>query len=83
MTDVHEAYPGHFLQALWMPKVATKVRKLLLTATNVEGWAHYAEQMVVEEGFADSDPRIRWPSWRRRSCATAATWSASSCTRPR
>ena len=59
MTDVHEAYPGHFLQALWMPKVATKVRKLLLAGTNVEGWAHYAEQMVVEEGFADSDPRIR------------------------
>jgi len=59
MTDVHEAYPGHFLQALWMPKVATKVRKLLAAGTNVEGWAHYAEQMVVEEGFSDSDPRIR------------------------
>lgn len=59
MTDVHEAYPGHFLQALWMPKVATRVRKLLAAGTNVEGWAHYTEQMVVEEGFADSDPRIR------------------------
>ena len=59
MTDVHEAYPGHFLQALWMPKVPTKVRKLLLAASNVEGWALYAEQMVVEEGFADTDPRIR------------------------
>jgi uncharacterized protein (DUF885 family) len=59
ITDVHEAYPGHFLQALWMPKVPTKVRKLLVAASNVEGWAHYAEQMVVEEGFADSDPRIK------------------------
>ncbi|HVP60257.1 MAG TPA: DUF885 domain-containing protein [Myxococcaceae bacterium] len=59
MTDVHEAYPGHFLQALWMPRVPTKVRKLLAAATNVEGWAHYTEQMVVEEGFADNDPRIR------------------------
>jgi len=59
MTDVHEAYPGHFLQALWMPNVSTKVRKLLAAATNVEGWAHYTEQMVVEEGFADSDPRIK------------------------
>ena len=59
MTDVHEAYPGHFLQSLWMPKVPTKVRKLLWANTNVEGWAHYAEQMVVEEGFADNDPRIR------------------------
>ena len=59
MTDVHEAYPGHFLQALWMPKVPTKVRKLLTAASNVEGWAHYTEQMVVEEGFADTDPRIK------------------------
>jgi hypothetical protein len=59
MTDVHEAYPGHFLQALWMPRVQTKVRKLAMTASNVEGWAHYTEQMVVEEGFADSDPRIK------------------------
>ena len=59
MTDVHEAYPGHFLQALWMPKVPTRVRKLLNASSNVEGWAHYTEQMVVEEGFADTDPRIR------------------------
>ncbi|HZX40756.1 MAG TPA: DUF885 domain-containing protein, partial [Myxococcaceae bacterium] len=59
MTDVHEAYPGHFLQALWLPKVATKVRKLLVASTNEEGWAHYTEQMVVEEGFADNDPRIK------------------------
>ncbi|HSP19872.1 MAG TPA: DUF885 domain-containing protein, partial [Myxococcaceae bacterium] len=59
MTDVHEAYPGHFLQALWMPRVQTKVRKLAMTASNLEGWAHYGEQMVVEEGFADTDPRIK------------------------
>jgi len=59
MTDVHEAYPGHFLQALWMPRVQTKVRKLAMTASNVEGWAHYGEQMVVEEGFADNDRRIK------------------------
>jgi len=59
MTDVHEAYPGHFLQALWLPKVPTKIRKLLVASSNVEGWAHYTEQMVIEEGFADTDPRIR------------------------
>ena len=59
MTDVHEAYPGHFLQALWLPRVPTKIRKLLVASSNVEGWAHYTEQMVIEEGFADTDPRIR------------------------
>jgi uncharacterized protein (DUF885 family) len=50
--DVHEAYPGHFLQFLYMPSVASKPRKLLYTTSNVEGWAHYAEQMMIDEGFA-------------------------------
>jgi len=59
MTDVHEAYPGHFLQALWLSQVSTKVRKLLTSNANQEGWAHYAEQMVIEEGFANNDPRIK------------------------
>lgn len=59
MTDVHEAYPGHFLQFLWSQKFPTKTRKLLAASSNAEGWAHYTEQMVVEEGFADADPRIK------------------------
>jgi uncharacterized protein (DUF885 family) len=52
--DVHEAYPGHFLQFLYMPRVASKVRKLMYTTANVEGWAHYAEQMMIDEGFAET-----------------------------
>ena len=59
MINVHEAYPGHFLQFLWAKQFPTKVRKLLGTSSNAEGWAHYAEQMVIEEGFADADPRIK------------------------
>jgi uncharacterized protein (DUF885 family) len=56
---VHEAYPGHFVQFLWSPQFPTKVRKLLAANSNVEGWAHYTEQMVVEEGFADENPKLR------------------------
>jgi uncharacterized protein (DUF885 family) len=59
LTNVHEAYPGHFLQFLWSQRYPTRVRKLLASASNAEGWAHYTEQMVVEEGFADADPRIK------------------------
>jgi uncharacterized protein (DUF885 family) len=59
MIDVHEAYPGHFLQFLYMPKVASKVRKLMYTTSNVEGWAHYAEQMMIDEGFGADDPKQR------------------------
>ena len=59
LIHVHEAYPGHFVQFLWAPQFPTKVRKLLATASNVEGWAHYTEQMVIEEGFADDNPKYR------------------------
>jgi hypothetical protein len=59
LIHVREAYPGHFVQFLWAPKFPTKVRKLLSTASNVEGWAHYAEEMVIEEGFADDNPKYR------------------------
>ena len=59
MIDVHEAYPGHFLQFLYMPAVASKVRKLMYTTANVEGWAHYAEQMMIDQGFGDGDPKLR------------------------
>jgi uncharacterized protein (DUF885 family) len=59
MVNVHEAYPGHYLQFLYAPKFPTKVRKLVGAGTNSEGWAHYAEQMMVEQGFGDGDPRYR------------------------
>ncbi|MBN8736078.1 MAG: DUF885 domain-containing protein [Xanthomonadales bacterium] len=48
----HEAYPGHYVQFLWMHKVDDRVRKLLGSATNAEGWAHYCEQMMLDEGLA-------------------------------
>jgi hypothetical protein len=54
LIDVHEAYPGHFLQFLYMPRVASKVRKLLAATANVEGWAHYTEQMMIDQGFAET-----------------------------
>jgi uncharacterized protein (DUF885 family) len=59
MINVHEAYPGHYLQFLYAPRFKTKVRKLLSCGTNVEGWAHYTEQMMVDEGFGGGDPRVR------------------------
>jgi uncharacterized protein (DUF885 family) len=57
--NTHEAYPGHFLQFLYAPRFPTKTRKLVSVGTNVEGWAHYAEQMMVDEGFGGGDPKIR------------------------
>jgi uncharacterized protein (DUF885 family) len=48
---IHEAYPGHYVQFLWVQQAPTKIRKLLGAASNSEGWAHYCEQMMLDEGF--------------------------------
>jgi uncharacterized protein (DUF885 family) len=50
-TSVHEAYPGHYVQFLWVPQAPSKVRKLLGSSSNAEGWAHYCEQMMLDEGY--------------------------------
>ncbi len=50
-TAVHEAYPGHYVQFLWLPQAPSKVRKLLGANTDVEGWAHYCEQMMLDQGY--------------------------------
>jgi hypothetical protein len=56
---VHEAFPGHYVQALYMNQVPTKVRKLIFPGSNVEGWAHYGEQMMLEEGWGNGDPKAK------------------------
>ncbi|HKW73966.1 MAG TPA: DUF885 domain-containing protein, partial [Terriglobales bacterium] len=50
-TAVHEVYPGHYIQFLWVPDAPSKVRKLLGCGSNAEGWAHYTEQMMLDEGY--------------------------------
>jgi uncharacterized protein (DUF885 family) len=50
-TAVHETYPGHYIQFLWVPQAPSRVRKLLGANTNVEGWAHYTEQMMLDQGY--------------------------------
>jgi uncharacterized protein (DUF885 family) len=58
-TAVHEAYPGHYTQFLWLRNLPTKVRKILGCSSNAEGWAHYSEQMMLEEGYGNGDLRLR------------------------
>jgi uncharacterized protein (DUF885 family) len=57
-TAIHEVYPGHYEQYLWTLKIHSKVRQLLYCGTTSEGWAHYTEQMMLDEGFS-SDPKVR------------------------
>jgi uncharacterized protein (DUF885 family) len=58
-TSIHEVYPGHYLQAMWIRKAPTKIERSLSSYSFVEGWAHYGEELMVEEGFGNADPQNR------------------------
>jgi uncharacterized protein (DUF885 family) len=58
-TAIHEVYPGHYVQFLWVPSATSKVRKLLGCGSNAEGWAHYTEQMMLDEGYGNGDKKLR------------------------
>jgi uncharacterized protein (DUF885 family) len=59
LITIHEVFPGHYLQFLYSKQFPTKTRKLLYASSNVEGWAHYSEQMMVDEGYGNGDPKMR------------------------
>ncbi len=58
-TAIHEVYPGHFVQFLWIGNNPSKIRKLIFSGTNAEGWAHYCEQMMLDEGYGNGDLKLR------------------------
>ena len=58
-TAVHEAMPGHYVQFLWIARAPSKIRKLLGCSSNAEGWAHYSEQMMLDEGYGKGDLKLR------------------------
>lgn len=52
VVSIHEAYPGHYLQFLCLnASPATRLEKILDSYAFVEGWAHYTELMMLDEGF--------------------------------
>jgi hypothetical protein len=65
-TAAHEAMPGHWLHSIYMRRTSGKVRRIWIglnpfpqPSSGQDGWAHYAEQMVLDEGFGAGDPRLR------------------------
>ena len=60
IVSAHEVYPGHFTNfAVGRHLPLTLSEKLLSANSFVEGWAHYGEQMMVDEGWGNGDPRVR------------------------
>ena len=57
--SVHEVWPGHYLQFLYARQFSSDTRKVFGANSNIEGWAHYVEQMVIDEGLHADDPKYR------------------------
>jgi hypothetical protein len=59
----HEVAPGHFSHSRALRRLTSQVRMTVQSSAFVEGWAHYAEELSVEEGLAADDPRIAIGVW--------------------
>jgi uncharacterized protein (DUF885 family) len=59
--SIHEVFPGHFLHYQHLRQVESTLRKSIVFSSSafVEGWAHYCEQMMVDEGFRKNDTGVR------------------------
>lgn len=59
--SIHEVYPGHFLHFQHLRQLESKLRKstMFASASLVEGWAHYSEQMLLDAGFEKGNHEIR------------------------
>src|SRR5881296_1588983 len=52
ITSIHEVYPGHYVQFLHLnASPANKVEKIFGSYAFIEGWAHYCEKMMLDEGY--------------------------------
>ena len=52
VVSIHEVYPGHYVQFLHLnASSASKVEKIFGSYAFIEGWAHYCEKMMIDEGF--------------------------------
>jgi len=64
--SAHEVAPGHYVHSLFMRRTPGKIRRIWIglnpfpqPSSGQDGWAHYAEQLVADEGFKQQDPRYR------------------------
>jgi uncharacterized protein (DUF885 family) len=71
IVSVHEAYPGHYVQFLCLnASSANRLEKIFTSYAFIEGWAHYTEEMMIEQGFgaqsqaAGPEQRVRGAKYR-------------------
>ena len=75
---IHEGVPGHYLQIALSNRYPSALRSVLWSGPMVEGWAVYAERMMIDEGYMDHDPLMRLINlkWYLRAVTNAIIDSA-------
>ena len=75
---IHEAIPGHYTQLVYANKAPSIIKSVFGNGAMVEGWAVYAEQIMMDAGFGNNEPEMRlmWYKWHLRSvCNTILDYS--------
>jgi uncharacterized protein (DUF885 family) len=63
--SIHETYPGHYTQFLHLKaSSATRIEKIFPSFAFVEGWAHYCEQMMADEGYGHNGDSVLAAKYR-------------------
>jgi uncharacterized protein (DUF885 family) len=57
--SIHEGIPGHYVQLYYANRDPSLIRSVLGSGSMIEGWAVYAERMMVDNGYMDDDPRMK------------------------
>jgi uncharacterized protein (DUF885 family) len=75
---IHEGVPGHYLQLALSNRYPSTLRSVLWSGPFVEGWAVYAERVMIDEGYLDNDPLMRLINlkWYLRAITNAIIDSA-------
>jgi uncharacterized protein (DUF885 family) len=65
VVTIHEAYPGHYTQFLHLnASAATRIEKIFSSYAYVEGWAHYTEKMMLDEGYGNNGDSVTAAKYR-------------------
>ncbi len=57
--NIHEAIPGHYVQLVYANESPDIIKSIFGSGSMIEGWACYAERMMLEEGWGENSPELR------------------------
>lgn len=71
--NIHEAVPGHYVQLVYANKSPNRIKSIFGNGAMVEGWAVYAERMMLESGYGEhtAEAWLIYSKWNLRSVSNA------------